>query len=90
MGTCCAEIHMMKLRKKLWFQRKQLFQERDSKKRRIVCRIYEYEYEYDIRYTIRGDSFFANLVRLISDEPNKIQGCSTTGFGDNDLNCVVG
>ena len=49
-----------------------------------------YEYDIRIRYTIRGDSFFDNLAGLISDKPNKIQGCSTTGFGDNDLNCGVG
>ena len=37
-----------------------------------------------------GESFVSNLTGLISDELNKIQGCPTTEFKDNDLNCVVG
>ena len=37
-----------------------------------------------------GVSFVSNLTGLISDELNKIQGCPTTEFKDNDLNCVVG
>ena len=38
----------------------------------------------------RGETFASNLTGLISDELNKIQGCPTTEFKDNDLNCVVG
>ena len=37
-----------------------------------------------------GESFVSNLAGLISDELTKIQGCPTTEFKDNDLNCVVG
>ena len=42
------------------------------------------------RDEMRGESFVSNLTGLISDELNKIQGCPTTEFKDNDLNCVVG
>ena len=42
------------------------------------------------RYTIRGDTLFTNFAELISDEPNKIEGCATTRFEDLDLNCVIG
>ena len=38
----------------------------------------------------RGETFASNLTGLISDELNKIQGCPTTEFEDNDLNCGVG
>ena len=90
MGTCCAEIHMMKLRKN-YGSSANSFSRSETRKNVVLYVGYTNTNTiYDIRYTIRGDSFFANLVRLISDEPNKIQGCSTTGFGDNDLNCVVG
>ena len=34
--------------------------------------------------------FFTNFAKLISDEPNKIEGCATTRFEDLDLNCVIG
>ena len=37
-----------------------------------------------------GETFASNLTGLISDELTKIQGCPTTEFKDNDLNCVVG
>ena len=30
--------------------------------------------------TIRGDTLFTNFAELISDEPNKIEGCATTRF----------
>ena len=88
MGTCCAEIHMMKLRKN-YGSSANSFSRRETQKN-VVLYVRYTIYDIRIRYTIRGDSFFDNLAGLISDEPNKIQGCSTTGFGDNDLNCVVG
>ena len=37
-----------------------------------------------------GETFASNLTGRISDELTKIQGCPTTEFKDNDLNCVVG
>ena len=85
MGTCCAEIHMMKLRKN-YGSSANSFSRSETRKNAVLS----VGYTNTNTNTIRGDSFFTNLVRLISDEPNKIQGCSTTGFGDNDLNCVVG
>jgi len=48
---------------------------------------------YNIRCrstTMGGDSYVSNLAGLISHELNKMQGCPTTGFVGNDLNCVVG
>ena len=41
-------------------------------------------------YTIRGYTLFTNFAELISDEPNKIEGCATTRFHDLDVNCVIG
>ena len=34
--------------------------------------------------------FLINFAELISDEPNKIEGCATTRFHDLDVNCVIG
>ena len=45
---------------------------------------------YTTTTTIRGDTLFTNFAELISDEPNKIEGCATTRFEDLDLNCVIG
>ena len=45
---------------------------------------------YTIDREIRGVTLFTNFAELISDEPNKIEGCATTRFEDLDLNCVIG
>ena len=65
-----------------WPNLKQVCQDRGPKKRKMFV--------LGDRYTIRGDTLFINFAELISDEPNKIEGCATTRFQDLDLNCVIG
>ena len=62
---------------------------RTEAQKNAKCSFWGYTIYY-ILYTIRGDTLFTNFAELISDEPNKIEGCATTRFHDLDLDCVIG